>query len=276
MLLQHPAVIDVAVVPAPHRVKGQAPVAWVVPGAAEVSEDELKQWFLARGPAYAHPRRVFFIDRLPVGGTNKIDRKHLQEEAARLLPAGLGAVAEGTREQHAGGDRTRARRSREARVGELPRREPGADEVRVQVLACALNHLDIFVRRGMPGVSLPLPHVAGGDIVGRVEAAGGPAGESLIGQTVLLDPLVGRHALGESLWGGLAEFVVAPAANAILLGDDPGDLARYAALPIAYGTARRMLLLRAGLVAGETVAVLGATGGVGLAASRSRQRSERA
>jgi alcohol dehydrogenase len=149
-------------------------------------------------------------------------------------------------------------------VGELPRREPGPDEVLVRVLACALNHLDIFVRRGMPGVSLPLPHVAGGDIVGRVESAGGPAGEPLIGQTVLLDPLVGRHALGESLWGGLAEFVVAPAANAIPLGDDPGDLARYAALPIAYGTARRMLLLRAKLAAGETVAVLGATGGVGV------------
>jgi acyl-CoA synthetase (AMP-forming)/AMP-acid ligase II len=95
VLLQHPAVIDVAVVPAPHRVKGQAPVAWVVARDGKVSEDELKQWFLARGPAYAHPRRVFFIDRLPVGGTNKIDRKHLQEEASRRLPSGLGAVAGG-------------------------------------------------------------------------------------------------------------------------------------------------------------------------------------
>jgi alcohol dehydrogenase len=150
-------------------------------------------------------------------------------------------------------------------LGDLPRREPGPDEVLVRVLACALNHLDIFVRRGMPGVPLPLPHVAGGDIVGRIEQAGGPAGEHLVGTTVLLDPLVGRHALGESLWGGLAEFVVAPAANAIPLGDDPGDLGRYAALPIAYGTARRMLLERARLLAGETIAVLGATGGVGVA-----------
>jgi alcohol dehydrogenase len=150
-------------------------------------------------------------------------------------------------------------------LGDLPRREPGPDDVLVRVLACALNHLDIFVRRGMPGVPLPLPHVAGGDIVGRIEAAGGPAGEALVGTTVLLDPLVGRHALGESLWGGLAEFVVAPAANAIPLGDDSGDLARYAALPIAYGTARRMLLARARLEPGETIAVLGATGGVGVA-----------
>lgn len=149
--------------------------------------------------------------------------------------------------------------------GELPRREPGPDEVLVRVLACAINHLDIFVRRGMPGVPLPLPHVPGGDIVGRIEVAGGPAGEQLVGQTVLLDPLVGRHALGENLWGGLAEFVVAPATNAIPLAGDAGDLGRYAALPIAYGTARRMLLHRAQLTAGETIAVLGATGGVGVA-----------
>jgi acyl-CoA synthetase (AMP-forming)/AMP-acid ligase II len=96
VLLQHPEVMDVAVVPAPHRVKGRAPVAFVVTRGGEVSEDELKRWFLDRGPAYAHPRRIFFIDRLPVGGTNKIDRKHLQEEAGRLLPAGLGAVVEET------------------------------------------------------------------------------------------------------------------------------------------------------------------------------------
>jgi alcohol dehydrogenase len=144
--------------------------------------------------------------------------------------------------------------------GEIERREPGDDEILVRVLACALNHLDIFVRRGMPGVPLALPHVAGGDIVGVVEA--GP--DELVGRTVLLDPLVGRHALGENLWGGLAEFVVAPAANAIPLGagEEP---ARFAALPIAYGTARRMLFARARLEASETVVVLGASGGVGVA-----------
>ena len=56
-------------------------------------------------------------------------------------------------------------------VDEIERPEPGEGETLVRVLACALNHLDIFVRRGMPGVTLPLPHVAGGDIVGVVEAA---------------------------------------------------------------------------------------------------------
>jgi NADPH:quinone reductase-like Zn-dependent oxidoreductase len=145
-------------------------------------------------------------------------------------------------------------------VGEIERREPGEGELLVRVLACALNHLDIFVRRGMPGVPLPLPHVAGGDVVGVVER--GP--DELAGRTVLLDPIVGRHALGESLWGGLAEYVVVPEANAIPLGDDD-EPPRFAALPIAYGTARRMLFTRARLEAGETVVVLGAAGGVGVA-----------
>jgi acyl-CoA synthetase (AMP-forming)/AMP-acid ligase II len=62
-----------------------APVAWVVPRDSSLTEEDVKQWFLARGPAYAHPRRVFFLDRLPVTGTNKIDRKHLQEEARRSV-----------------------------------------------------------------------------------------------------------------------------------------------------------------------------------------------
>ena len=91
ILLAHPAVDAVCVVPAPHAVKGQAPVAWVVANA-EVSEDELKSWFLERGPAYAHPRRVFFLDELPVSGTNKLDRKRLEEDARRALPEGVGAA----------------------------------------------------------------------------------------------------------------------------------------------------------------------------------------
>lgn len=91
ILLAHPGVADVCVVPAPHNVKGQAPVAWVVLHKdAAVTEDELKTFTLERGPAYAHPRRVFFINELPVSGTNKIDRKFLTEEAKRLIPEGLG------------------------------------------------------------------------------------------------------------------------------------------------------------------------------------------
>ncbi|MDB4897777.1 MAG: long-chain fatty acid--CoA ligase [Firmicutes bacterium] len=94
VLLAHPEIDDVCVVSVNHKVKGQAPVAWVVlsrPGA--LTEDVIKQFFLENGPAYAHPRRVFFLDRLPVSGTNKLDRKFLEEEARRLMPDGIGGGA---------------------------------------------------------------------------------------------------------------------------------------------------------------------------------------
>ncbi len=150
-------------------------------------------------------------------------------------------------------------------LGQAQVPEPGAGWLRVRVLACALNMLDVFVRRGMPGVHIDLPHVPGGDIVGVVDSLGAGVDGPEPGTVVLLDPSVGGKALGEDLWGGLAEFVVAPAENAIVLPDDGETAApRYAALPIAYGTARRMLFDRAGLRAGETVVVLGAAGGVGV------------
>ncbi len=96
IVLTHPAVANVGVVPVPHAVKGEAPVAFVVrrPGA-EVTEDELKAYFLARGPAYAHPRRIFFVEQLPMSSTNKLDRGALKQRARELLPNG---VASGGRE----------------------------------------------------------------------------------------------------------------------------------------------------------------------------------
>jgi long-chain acyl-CoA synthetase len=98
IILTHPAVADVGVVPAVHPVKGEAPVAWVVlkPGAA-ATEDELRQHFIANGPAYAHPRRVFFLDTLPVSGTNKLDRNALQERTKQELPDGLSDRTAGAR-----------------------------------------------------------------------------------------------------------------------------------------------------------------------------------
>jgi long-chain acyl-CoA synthetase len=89
ILLQHPAVADVCVVPADHPVKGHAPVAWVVSRDAAVTEQELKDFFLERGPAYAHPRRIFFIDTLPLSSTNKLDRGKLEADVKALLPQGL-------------------------------------------------------------------------------------------------------------------------------------------------------------------------------------------
>ena len=136
-----------------------------------------------------------------------------------------------------------------------PRPVPADGEVLVEVKACALNHLDIFVRRGMPGVHTPLPHISGGDVAGIVAATG---------ERVLVDPLVPEGAIGEHRQGAMCEFVVVPAANVIPLPDDV-DFEEAAALPIAYGTAWKMLVDRGRVQLGETVLVLGASGGVGTA-----------
>lgn len=149
---------------------------------------------------------------------------------------------------------------------EIPQPKPGW--LRARVVACALNMLDVFVRRGMPGVRLDLPHIPGGDVVGIVDELGPGVSQPAPGTLALFDPLIDGKALGEHLPGGLAEYVVVPAANAIPLDIDLGEAPRYAALPIAYGTARRMLVERARVQPDETVVVLGAAGGVGVACTQ--------
>ncbi|MGH8701527.1 MAG: class I adenylate-forming enzyme family protein [Burkholderiales bacterium] len=79
LLARHPAVHQALVMPFDHELKGQVPYAFVVPrDGAKVTEEELKQFALANGPAYQHPRRVFFLEELPLAGTNKIDRERLR------------------------------------------------------------------------------------------------------------------------------------------------------------------------------------------------------
>jgi long-chain acyl-CoA synthetase len=91
MLERHPDIMQAVVVPAPNRLKAHVPHAFVVKRqGSPLTEDEVKQHALANAPAYAHPRRVFFVDALPLAGTNKIDRKRLVEQAAEA------ARAEGT------------------------------------------------------------------------------------------------------------------------------------------------------------------------------------
>jgi len=86
LLLLHPAVREAFVVPARHAVKGEAPVAFVVlHDGRPASAQELKRFFLERGPAYAHPREIFFIDAAPLGSTGKVDRRALQERARELV-----------------------------------------------------------------------------------------------------------------------------------------------------------------------------------------------
>jgi len=145
---------------------------------------------------------------------------------------------------------------------------PGPGEVVVRVAATALNYHDIFTRRGMPGIRIPLPVVVGSDIAGTVEILGRGVHGWNQGDRVLIDPVYrdGDHVgmIGEVADGGRAELVRVPA-NQLIRVPDGVTLEQAAALPLAYGTAHRMLVTRAQVGAGERVLVLGASGGVGVA-----------
>ena len=90
LLERHPAVAQATVVPVDDEIKGQKPVAFVVPKLGQApSEDEIKRFALANAPAYAHPRFVWFIDELPLASTNKVDRNALQRLAEERLASGV-------------------------------------------------------------------------------------------------------------------------------------------------------------------------------------------
>ncbi|MBA2447860.1 MAG: zinc-binding dehydrogenase [Chloroflexi bacterium] len=139
-----------------------------------------------------------------------------------------------------------------------------AGQARLAVKAVALNHLDIFVRRGMPAIHTELPHISGGDVAGVVLEVGEGVDPALVGQRMLLDPKLPQGAFGEHTQGGMCEQVCVPAGNLVPIPDGVSFEAA-AALPIAYGTAWRMLIRRGRVSAGEQVLVLGASGGVGTA-----------
>jgi long-chain acyl-CoA synthetase len=83
LLEKHPAVHQAHVMPFDHQLKDKVPYAFIVlRKGVNASEDELKQFTIANGPAYQHPRRVFFLDQLPLAGTNKIDQPQLRRLAA--------------------------------------------------------------------------------------------------------------------------------------------------------------------------------------------------
>lgn len=167
----------------------------------------------------------------------------------------------------------------EYRFGELPDPEPGPDDVRVRVVASALNHMDLWVTKGQPKPHLP--HVPGCDIAGVVERIGRDVSGLAEGDEVVVNPAVssvddivrygndsplGRsfEIVGEQRWGGHGELVVVPARNVL---PRPTDRSWHecAAYPLVYLTAWRMLR-RARVSAGETVLVVGVGGGVGSAA----------
>ena len=144
-----------------------------------------------------------------------------------------------------------------------PKAAPG--QAVVAVRACGLNYLDVFVRRGMPGLPVQMPRIPGGDISGVVAEVGAGVGREWIGRRVLVDPHIKPGgALGEHDHGGLCERIAIDADNLIALPDDV-SFEDAAALPIAYGTAWRMMRTRGQVRAGEIVLILGASGGVGTA-----------
>ena len=145
-----------------------------------------------------------------------------------------------------------------------PDPEAREGDVVVRVRACGLNHLDIFVRRGMPGFPVPMPFISGGDIAGDIAVVGEGVAGWEVGDRVTLNPGTDEGMIGEQLIGGLAEMVRVPAKYLVRLPDNLSfDVG--AAIPINYGTAHRMLFHRGRLAAGETMLVLGASGGVGVA-----------
>lgn len=166
-------------------------------------------------------------------------------------------------------------------LGELPEPTPGPGEVLVAVEAVALNHLDLWVRRGWPGLELDMPHVGGSDIAGRVAQLGAGVTGWSEGDPVVVNPARGCdscehceageiclcprfHIIGEHVAGGLVERIAVPAANLYRRPDDyPAE--RAAAAPLVFQTAWRALIGRARLGPGETVLITGASGGVSTA-----------
>jgi NADPH:quinone reductase-like Zn-dependent oxidoreductase len=157
-----------------------------------------------------------------------------------------------------------------------------ANEVLVRVRACALNHLDLWVRGGLPNVPIPLPHIPGSDIAGEIAEIGAGVTTVKVGQKVVLAPGVscGKCAacvagldnrcrqfsnLGYMIDGGCAEFVRCPEVNCLPYPENL-SFEEAASIPLVFQTAWHMLITRAQLQPGEDVLILGAGSGVGSAA----------
>lgn len=163
---------------------------------------------------------------------------------------------------------------------DVPDPLPRKDQVLVRVRACAMNHLDLWVRKGLPGVTLP--HILGSDVAGEVAEVGEYVSGLKTGQRVLLAPMhfCGHCAkcvagvqnlcpeftvLGYLVDGGDCELIAVPETNVIPIPDSL-DFNQAASVPLVFLTGWHMLVGRAGLRQGQTVLVLGGSSGVGTAA----------
>lgn len=142
---------------------------------------------------------------------------------------------------------------------------PSPGEVLLRVVATSLNYHDVFTRNGMPGITIPFPMVMGIDFAGEIAALGDGVSGWSPGQRVLVDPkdrVNGKDLMGETRFGGLAQYCSVPAHMLVALPDDV-SCEQAACLPVAYGTAHRMMETIGSVRSGERVLVLGASGGVG-------------
>jgi NADPH:quinone reductase-like Zn-dependent oxidoreductase len=163
---------------------------------------------------------------------------------------------------------------------DVPDPKPRKDQILVRVRACAMNHLDLWVRKGIPGVELP--HILGCDIAGEIVEVGEYVSGFQVGQRVLLAPMhfcnhcqhcvAGRQnfcreftVLGNMVDGGNCELIAVPAVNVIPIPESLG-FNEAASVPLVFLTAYHMLTGRASVRPGNTVLVLGANSGVGIAA----------
>jgi NADPH:quinone reductase-like Zn-dependent oxidoreductase len=167
-------------------------------------------------------------------------------------------------------------------VDEINKPKPGPGEVLVQVKSAALNHLDIWVRKGRPGVNITMPHILGSDAAGTISELGDGVTGVAVGDEVIINPGLGCgyceycsrgeqsecisfDIVGFGHQGAFAEFVAVPAAN-VYPKPKYLDFNEVAALPLVFVTAWRMLMTRAELKTGQTVLIHGIGGGVALAA----------
>jgi len=142
----------------------------------------------------------------------------------------------------------------------------GEGQVVIRVRATSLNYHDVFTCNGMPGIKIPMPMIIGLDIAGEVTEIGPGLDGWSVGDRVLVNPLdpiePQKGLMGEMLHGGTAEYCVVDAIRLIRM-PDAVSFEQAASLPVAYGTAHRMMFTHGQLEQGEKVLILGASGGVG-------------
>src|SRR3954452_22358990 len=166
------------------------------------------------------------------------------------------------------------------RYEDIPDPQPYKDMVLVRVKACAMNHIDLWIRKGLPGVNLP--RILGADIAGEIAEVGEYVTGLRPGQRVLLAPMhFCNHCakcvaglqnqcpeftvFGNRIDGGNCELIAVPAVNVIPIPDDL-EFNDAASVPLVFTTAWHMLVGRGAIRPGQTVLVLAASSGVGIAA----------